>query len=249
VEELKKWIKLTAVVLFVIMGGAGCMSSESKVMEHLEKKYNEKFEVETTKEGSVIFPDMYGKDKVMAHPEGNPELVFLAGESRNEEGVYYDTYILSRWSNQLDQLYKDNVNQAFNEDVQFKTMLFVEEEKYSAEKIDSSVTDFLQRENNGALLTLNIAVKTNGEPEVDQYLEPVYQLLNELKNSNAKYYGVTVGFVDSSEDVTDYMRTSNVNNIDWSNLDAKVYGTIMVDDSMDIDSPEQIKEYYQPQEG
>ncbi|WP_415813615.1 hypothetical protein [Mesobacillus thioparans] len=246
---MKKWIMLTAVILFAVMGGAGCMSSESKVMEHLEEKYNEKFEVESTKEGSVIFPEMYGKDKVMAHPKGKPEFVFLAGESRNEDGVYYDTYILSVWSNQLDQLYKDKVNQAFNEDVQFKTMLFVEEEKYTAEKKDSSVTDFLQTEDNGALFTLNIAVKTDGEPEVEKYLEPVYQLLNELKESNAKYYGVTVGFVNRSENVSDYMRTSNVNNIDWSNLDAKVYGTIMVDDSMDISSPEQIKEYYQPQEG
>ncbi|WP_226679103.1 hypothetical protein [Mesobacillus jeotgali] len=246
---MKKWIKLTAAILFVIMGGAGCMSSESKVMEHLEEKYGEKFEVESTKEGSVIFPDMYGKDKVIAHQEGKPELVFLAGESRNEDGVYYDTFILSIWSNQLDQLYQDKVKQAFNEDVEFKTMLFVEEEKYAEEKKDSSVTDFLQRDDNGALLTLNIAVKTDGEPEVEKYLEPVYELLNELRESNAKYYGVTVGFVDSSENVSDYMRTSNINNIDWSNLDAKVYGTIMVDDSMDISSPEQIKEYYQPLEG
>lgn len=221
------------------------MSSESKVVEHLEKKYGEKFEVESTKDGSVIFPEMYGKDKVMVHPEGKPELVFLAGESRNKEGVYYDTYILSRWSNSLDQLYRDKVTQAFNEDVEFKSMLFVEEEKYNSEKKDSSVKEFLQKDDNSALLTLNIAIQSDGEPEVDQYLEPVYELLNELKKSNAKYYGVTVGFVDRSENVMDYIRTSNVNNIDWSNLDAKVYGTIRVDDSMEISDPEQIKEYYQ----
>lgn len=36
---------------------------------------------------------MYGADKVVVHSKNKPDHVFLAGEKRNYEGKYYDTYV------------------------------------------------------------------------------------------------------------------------------------------------------------
>jgi hypothetical protein len=60
---------------------------------------------------------------------------------------------------------------------------------------------------------------------------------------------VSVGFVDESEDISDYIRTSNINNIPWSNLKANVYGTIMVDNLTGINSPDEIAQHYDKSEG
>jgi hypothetical protein len=248
VENLKKWIKLTAAVLFLIMGGAGCMSSESKVVDHLEKVYAEEFEVESTKEGSDIFPEMYGKDKVIAHPEGKPELVFIAGESRNEAGVFYDTYVLSKWSKELDAKYSDQIKSDFGQEVEYKTLLLAQGDKYDPSMIDIPFSQYVT-ENKEVDVTVKIAIKTDGEPDISKYAEPVYNLLETLKKENTKFYGVSVGFVDESEDISDYIRTSNINNIPWSNLKANVYGTIMVDNLTGINSPDEIAQHYDKSEG
>jgi hypothetical protein len=55
---------------------------------------------------------------------------------------------------------------------------------------------------------------------------------------------VSVGFVDKGADISDYIRTSSVNNTPWLNLDAKVYATIMVDKRFKISDASQIEEYY-----
>ncbi|MBT2678667.1 hypothetical protein J7E38_06600 [Bacillus sp. ISL-35] len=242
---MKKWIKLTAVILFVVMGGAGCMSSESKVMEHLEEKYGEKFEIESIKEGSVIFPEMYGKDKVIAFPDGKSELVFLAGESRSKDDVYYDTYPLSKWSAELDKKYKDKILEQFGKEIEYKTIVSAERDTYDSIKGNISFDEFMQKGIENVDVTIDIAVKTAGEPNVEEYYEPVYNLLNMLKEENTEYYGIAVGFVDESEDISDYIRTANVNNLPWSNLDAKVYGAILVDNLREINSPQDIADYYE----
>jgi hypothetical protein len=224
------------------------MQSEGKILSYLEEKYNSQFVVEGGKEGSDLFPDMYGKDQIVAHPEGNDKVVFLAGESKTQEGGYFDRYPLAKWSNELDQMYKDRVAEEFGSEAEFKTLLYVQGDNYDASMMDMSVQDYF-KSNTEALVTLNIGIKTAGEPNVDEYLQGIYSLQQQLKELGIESYGVTVGFVDESEDISDYIRTSNVNNLPWSNLDAKVYGTIMIDNLLNIDSPAQIKEHYQYIEG
>ncbi|KKK38851.1 hypothetical protein WQ57_05720 [Mesobacillus campisalis] len=240
--------RIAIIIILVMIGGTGCMQSEGEIVSYLEEKYNSKFEVEGGKEGSDLFPDMYGKDQIVAHPEGDDKLVFLAGESKTQEGGFFDRYPLAKWSNELDEKYSNAVAKEFGSDAQFKTLLYVQGDNYSSEMIDMHVEDYF-KSNQEALVTLNIGIKTAGEPNVDEYLEGIYSLQQQLKELGVESYGVTVGFVDESEDISDYIRTSNVNNLPWSNLDAKVYGSIMIDNLLDIQSPEQIKEYYEPIEG
>ncbi|WP_223592680.1 hypothetical protein [Neobacillus bataviensis] len=218
---------------------------ENEIINYLEKTYDETFEVENVKEGSPIFKSMYGSDKVIVHPEGKPENVFLAGEKRDHEGEYYDTYVLSKWSNELTKKFDSDVKSILPGDFEYRALVYVEDGKYDSSMKDMSVFKYFANKNQDADVVLKIAVKTSKSPDVTEYYEPVYRLLQLLKTLNIESYGVSVGFVDSSEDISDYIRTSNINNVPWTNLDAKVYGTIMVDNLSNITESDQIKDYYE----
>ncbi|MFJ5762919.1 hypothetical protein ACIQAA_28135 [Neobacillus sp. NPDC093182] len=79
-------ILLPFVLLIAVTGCMKERSSENVILTYLQETYNETFEVETFKERSTIFKNMYGADKVIVHPKGKPEYVFLAGEDRDMKG-------------------------------------------------------------------------------------------------------------------------------------------------------------------
>lgn len=74
--RLTKRLILFMVSILLIVGEAGCMSTEDKVLNYLEDKYHQKFEIEGVKKGSLFFSQMYGGDKVTVHSKENPEIVF-----------------------------------------------------------------------------------------------------------------------------------------------------------------------------
>jgi hypothetical protein len=244
VENLKKWIKLTAAVLFVIMGGAGCMSSESKVIEHLEEKYGEKFEVEDVDKASALFPSTSGKDKIFAYPEGNPEQIFVAGESQNSDGEIYDTYVLAKWGEELEKTMEQEVKKQIPDVSDFKFYLRIADSKYDEGMMDTSIYDYLKNINKEAEVVLVAAIKTSGQPDIKTYDEGLFNLYQKLKSLNTEFFTLSVGFVENSMNSDDYIRTSNVNNTPWSNLNG-VYGAVVVNDSFQISKPEDMNEYYE----
>ncbi len=221
-------------------------ASEEAIVNHLEETYGEKFEVETFKEGHSIFKNMYGDDKVIVHPEGKPEQVFLAGTKRDHEDKYYDTYMLSKWGEELTGKYKQEIQAIVPGDYDYRVLLYVEDGKYDSSMKSMSAMDYFSKKNQDAEVVLKVAVKTSEAPNPEEYYEPVYRLLQLLEPLGVEAYGVSLGFVDDSVDAADYIRTSNVNNVPWSNLDAKVFGTIMVDNLAKITEPGQIEAYYEP---
>lgn len=245
--NITKKVQSILLPFVLLIGVTGCMnekSSENTILTYLEETYNETFEVETFKEGSTIFKNMYGADKVIVHPEGKPEHVFLAGEDRDHEGEYYDNYVLSKWSDELTNRLKPEISNLLPEDAEYRILLFVEDGKYDSSMKDMAVEDYFANINDDVSIELKAAVKSAGNPNVADYNEPIYQLLQVVKQLDVKSSRVSVGFVDSEVDVSDYIRTSSVNNTPWSNLDAKVYGTIMVDKRFTISDASQIEEYY-----
>ncbi|MFP7299904.1 hypothetical protein [Neobacillus niacini] len=245
--KITKKVRSILLPFVLLIGVTGCMkenSSENGILTYLEETYNETFEVETFKEGSTIFKSMYGADKVIVHPKGKPEHVFVAGEDRDHEGEYYDNYVLSKWSNELTEKLKPEISNLLPEDAEYRVLLFVEDGKYDSSMKDMSVDDYLTNVNNEVSIELKAAIKSAGKPNVTDYNESIYQLLQVVKQMNVKSSRVSVGFVDSSVDISDYIRTSSVNNTPWSNLDAKVYAAIMVDKRFAIADSSQIANYY-----
>ncbi|GHH98743.1 hypothetical protein [Neobacillus kokaensis] len=245
--KLKKRMAAILLPIMLVLGGTGCMnekSPETAIVDYLEKTYHEKFEVEKFKKGSTFLKKMYGSDKIIAHPKGKPEYVFLAGEDRNHEGEYYDTYVLSKWEYELTKKFEKDIRQIVPGDFEYRVLLYVEKSKYDSSMKDMSVFDYFSKKNNDAEVVINIAAKSPNPPKPEEYYEPVYRLLHLLGKLGVEAYDVSIGFVDSKDDVTDYIRTASINNVPWSNLDAKVYGTIVVDNIANITDPSQIEEYY-----
>ncbi|THE12421.1 hypothetical protein E1I69_11185 [Bacillus timonensis] len=224
-------------------------STEEKIVKHLEEKYKEEFELESKKEGSEIFANMYGGDKALVYPEGKPELVFLAGEDRDNKEEFYDTYLLSRWSNELDAKFKEQIESEFNDDIDYKFLLNIADKKYDASMKDLSFTEYVNEKNSDALVTLKIAIKVSEKPDLEKYSTAILNVYKALDALQVDMYGVSVGFVEETDILPDYMRTANYNNIPWTNLDAKVYGTIVFDNTRDIQTPEDVLDRYKDLEG
>ncbi|TCN24102.1 hypothetical protein [Mesobacillus foraminis] len=242
-------IRFMLLLIFIMAGGTGCMESESKVLGHLEEKYHQKFEVEEVKEGSDLFPEMYGKDQVFAYPEGKPELIFVAGESKKNDGDYYDTYVLSLWGEELTETYEDQVKKEIAGDSISKFYLRAADNQYDASMMDLSVFDYLKNKNQNVDIVLQMAILTDGEPNLDEYKQGLFHLFQLLKEQGTDKYTLSVGFVDKSEEeISDYIRVSNVNNVAWTNLKGKVYGAIVARDYSDIQNADDLVEYYQPNE-
>jgi hypothetical protein len=236
VENVKKWIMLTAAILFVVMGGAGCMGSESKVLAELEEKYNQKFTVEGVKEGSKIFAQMYGKDKLTVHPEGNPEMVFLAQEDSEDKDVINDNYILAKWAEELKAKLAGDIEKELPHGTPYKVILRIAPDKYDHTMVKMPFEEYLKGNNKDFSVVLVAGIRAADKPDLSQYNENIYNLFQVMKNIGSERYTVSIGFV--GEDVSDYVRTSFVNNIAWTNLKAKVFGEVNIDNQFDKENPD-----------
>jgi len=252
--RLQKRVVLFLLLFILIIGGTGCMSSsnastEDKIITHLEEKYKEEFTLESKKEGSEMFANMYGGDKALVHPEGKPELVFLAGEDRDNKENIYDTYLLARWSNELDKRFKSQIESEFIEDIDYKFSLHIEDKLYDESMKDLPFDEFMNKNQNEGILTLNIAIKVNEQPDVKKYSTAILNVYKLIEEIPMWMVGISVGFVEDSEIIPDYIRTSNFNNISWSNLNANVYGTILFDNSRNVQTVEDVENRYKELEG
>ncbi|MFS0779901.1 hypothetical protein ABC255_28460 [Neobacillus sp. 3P2-tot-E-2] len=246
--KITKKVQSILLPFVLLIGVTGCMngkSSEDKILSYLEETYKESFEVEVFNEGSTMLKNMYGGDDMIVHPKGKPEHVFLAGEDRDHEGKYFDTYVLSKWAYELTKKLEPKINTLFPGVADYRALMYVEDGKYDPSMKDMSVYDYFAKVNRDADVIVTMAIKTATPPTVSEYNEAVYQMLQELKTLNVQSYGVTVGFVEQDADMADYIRTSQVNNLQWSNLKSKVYGTIMVDSFANITDSKQIEQYYE----
>ncbi|MFK9090275.1 hypothetical protein ACJEBI_02100 [Bacillus salipaludis] len=243
--KTNKRIIMIILLILLVIGGTGCMNSEGKILNNIEDKYGEKFVVEGKKEGSVLFPEMYGKDKIFVHPEGKPELIFEAGQSDSQDGKHYDTYIPALWGAELTASLKDKLADQLPKDSLYKVYIDVAGSKYDVSMKEMSAYDYIKNVNKNFMVVLEVAIKTSGEPNLAEYQDGLYQSFEMIKNLQTKYYSLSVGFVDPSEDISDYIRTANVNNLPWSNLKAKVYGHILVDEHVNINSPDELISNYE----
>ncbi|UFT99206.1 hypothetical protein KO561_18835 [Radiobacillus kanasensis] len=212
------------------------MSQEEKVLSYLEDKYNKEFEIEYSKEGSELFPKMYGGDNYVVHPKDNNEIVFSV-EALPDESGFADGYTTANWAYELENFNKEAIDRYLPELSEFKIMLRASP-GIITENVDSKEIDALIKESPEEFtVILKTVVRTSNIPNVQEYSDAIYKLFNLVKGLKAKDYIVTVGFVDSESNISDYIRTANVNNISWENLDAKVYGFVTLDNRLAPENP------------
>jgi hypothetical protein len=228
-------------LLFILISltGAGCMNSEEKVLNYLEEKYNQEFEIEGYDKGSLFFSQMYGGDTATVHLKENPEIVFLVEEDSDDNGVYYDNYILAKWAEELKKKLAEDIEKELPQGSQYKICVYVSAEKYDSSMQDMSFDEYLNEVTQDIRISLIAGIKMTDQPDINQFNLPIYNLFQIMKSVGTERYAISVGFVDKSEDITDYIRTSYVNNIDWSNYKAKVFGAITISDRHDPEKPDE----------
>ncbi len=234
--RLQKRVVLFLLLFILIIGGTGCMSSssastEEKAIQYLEDKYDKEFEVMYAKEGSKLFEDLYGGDLITVHPKGEPEIVFTIQEDGDE---FVDLYLPAKWANELQQKLEDQIANEFPPGTLYKVILRNTGNDESLK--NNSVEEILTTSKNVGV-SIIAGIKTSGEPDVNQYSQGIYNVFNLLKDLGTRQYVLSVGFVDESEDIDEYINTAYINNLPWSNLDAKVYGEVNVDFRLDPDKP------------
>jgi len=238
--RLQKRVVLFLLLFILIIGGTGCMSSsnastEEKAIQYLEEKYDKEFEVMFAKEGSKLFQDLYGGDKVVVHPKDDSEAIFLVEEA-NTEGDLMDSYIPAKWGQELQSKLADSIENELPEDSPYKLTFHVNSKEFEPSMASMTVDEYLSQ-NKNVRVVLTAGIKSSGEPDVKAYSQGIFNLYNLLKGLGVESYIVSVGFVDSSEDISEYIRTINVNNMGWSNLNAKVYGELGLDERNNPDNP------------
>lgn len=243
------------VSILLIVGEAGCMSTEDKVLNYLEDKYHQKFEIEGVKKGSLFFSQMYGGDKVTVHSKENPEIVFLVEEDSEENGVYYDNYVLAKWAEELKGKLAADIEKELPPGSPYKILVYVAPDKYDKSMVNMDFEDYLNNVNRDFKIVVKVGIKTAGEPDVNLYNQNIFNLYNLVKKLGTERYAVSVGFVDRADNISDYIRTAYVNNIPWSNLKARVFGEIILNDRHDplngsadqdwrITGPEKVIDHY-----
>lgn len=233
--RLKKRVALFLLLFILIIGGTGCMSSssagmEEKAIQYLEKKYDKEFEVMYSKEGSKLFEDLYGGDLITVHPKGEPDIVFTIQEDGDE---YVDLYLPAKWANDLQKKLEDDISKELPQGTPFKVILH--NTGTDIRQINKPVEEILK--NKGVNVSIIAGIKTSGQPNVESFSQNILNLFNLIKGLNTKQYVLSIGFVDESEDISEYINTSYINNLPWSNLDANVYGEVNVDFRLDPNNP------------
>lgn len=236
--RITKKLVLLLVVVLLIVGVVGCMNTEEKVLNYLEEKYNEKFEIEGVKEGSAFFSQMYGGDKVTVNLKENPEIVFLVEEDSEEKGVYYDNYVLAKWAEELKGKLAQDIEKELPPESPYKILVYIAPEEYDKSMVNISFEKYLNEVNKDVRIVLKSGIKTQGEPDLNEYSQGIYNLYNLIKNLGVDQYTVSVGFVEASEDISDYIRTAYVNNIAWSNLKGNIHGDIVIDERSNPETPD-----------
>ncbi|MEH7381276.1 hypothetical protein V7138_12515 [Bacillus sp. JJ1533] len=207
-------------------------STEEKAIQYLEDKYDKEFEVLHAKEGSKLFENLYGGDIVTVHPKGEPDTIFTVNGS---EEPFTETYLQAKWAQELQEKLKSDIEKELPIDTPYKVI--ISNTRMSDSSNQNKTVEEVLTESETVLVSIMAAIKTEGEPNVSQYSQGIYNLYNLLKGLGVNKYVVSVGFVDESDDVTDFIRTSYVNNMTWENLKANVHGVIAIDDRKNPDNP------------
>ena len=214
-----KIVKIT-MLLFFFMGVVGCSNTEEKALQYLEDKYAEEFEVMWVND-----------DLVTVHPKGKTDVVFSIQEDGNG---YVDTYLPAKWAQELQEKLKVDIEKELPANSEFKLVL--SRTRFNESMADMSINELIEQNKNIGV-DLVVGIKTAGEPDINQYSQGLYNLYNLLKSLGLKNYLISVGFVNNSEDISEFIQTSYVNNMSWSNLDATVYGELGIDERHNADYP------------
>ncbi|MFA9559953.1 hypothetical protein ACERII_21815 [Evansella sp. AB-rgal1] len=155
--------------------------------------------------------------------------MFLPCVNELVRDTFNDSYLLARWGKELEVKLADEIEKNLPEEAKYRLSLYSSLDTFDLSMKDLQAEEFIQSSKDMSVELL-VSIKVPNEPDVSIYSEGIYNLYKLIQGFGTEGYRVSIGFVDESEDISDFLRTAFVNNIGWDNLNAKMYGVIYIDE-------------------
>lgn len=237
-----KVVGILLIVILTIGGIQGCTNThiEDEILVYLEEKYKEDFVIENFNKASIL-TSQNGGDYGIAHPNSNKDIAFNVGTIDSQEGGYYDNYNIAKFVYELDDEIKSIVHYNLGDNTDCKLFIYsLGDKEYS----DISAKEYLNIEKDNTRLSLDLGIEIESIDDINKYYQGIYNVFEELKLYDTAIYDITVGFVDDINDREnqEYLRLAGASNLMWGDVDAKVYGQIILTYLDGIESVTDIEE-------
>jgi hypothetical protein len=202
---------------------AGDRREIQAMLEYLQDKYGGSFEAERLVKGSKWFAKMYGGDKLLVHPAGQPELPFYVHENVISEG-YNDNYVMANFSVQFTKKHQQSIEELDSRIKGVKFGFGCANWPDSAEDLTIPVETFAQDLSYDCDLNLLVALVPEGDLDVDRDENFLYRLYDSMKKITNRYFFVSVGYVieDQIDFAKEYIRLGHTRDYHWTQLEPPV---------------------------
>jgi len=215
------WLQILCAVA-LLFGVTGCMIKDEKKMtknmlQYVEQKYGEEFTAELFDKGDILFPELYGDDRLIVSPLANQEVAFWVFK---ESKGYSDNYMTSYFSHQFNTLHKAEILSLVNRemDIQFALNFsnLPQEEAMSQRTVEEIVSD----EQLEGYLYLYIAIPESEKLQNTQEAQFLYEVYGHVKKMSNREFLINVAYIQDAyvEDAQRLLRYSPILNFDWSLL-------------------------------
>ena len=155
------------------------VNNKEEILEYIEEKYNEEFVVESYTPWNKL-TNQYGGGKIIAHPEGNPDLVFYAGVKDSKSGGYYENYQETIYGVELKKYFEDSIISNMSNPFNFAIRFDFGDLDDTKEAQEMNLEEILEygKEEVGIVMVLGIEV--DSEEEISKHYEEVLNIYNLL---------------------------------------------------------------------
>lgn len=191
---------------------AGCtdagVNGEDRMLQYLQSKYSETFQVEDVSGDSFLPPEFSATDVLVVHPESDSTQLFVVAEDQDAPGELKDERVLAAWGDWYERNYIQDIRNAFGADASLRVQAGSPESwQFGMTELGLEPTTLFEDANRRSSLQFLVAVPVSGEPDVARYAEDILSTwkLVQTANSGDGYPELSVYFYDATANPTRYL--------------------------------------------
>lgn len=239
----KRRLGIVVILICLLLGAVGCMHTKANVqkemLNYLEEKYGETFEVEYFDKGDMFFPEIYGGDEMMAYPTNNPDIPFYIFQEDEETSGFYDLYVPSYISYQYTEQHRQDIIAMDSREMAMKFAFSSENRPVDANVLKRPLEDVIRDANYNFHIHLFLAIKKEGDLDVQTesaFLYRLYTYMEDMKIEGGEVH-LAIAYVepDLFNEAQQLIRISHAINFGWYLLgDEDVLNAVYFGSNVDI---------------
>ncbi|CAM4339160.1 hypothetical protein [Paenibacillus tarimensis] len=188
------------------------------MLDYVQLKYGGAFAAEAFEERGLM-PELYGSDRMLVHPAGQPDLPFYVYK-KGKTDSYTDNYIEASLSVRYTAKHQREVMQLDQRDIAVKFRIGFAGALDDKSLLDADPDSALSAISHPSMLYLYAGVKgSKGDNRTEsEFLHRLYQYMMELTDRD---FTVVVGYIDEEdyEKADQLLRIAHTVNFSWAMLD------------------------------